>query len=140
MYTKGQLAGILLVTAVPKIKIVKANTRSGWTVPHSIEIRAPVRMTDGIQRSLGSLFNIEPKRMSEPGRRRDMLIISKQADLISISGIMPDGAPAKSEVWSKFKRAMNVLDAKEHIEMKREDFEAILNDETKNIYRKSRNG
>ena len=78
MYTKEQLAGILLVTAVPKLKTKKANTRVGWTVRHSVEIRAPLRMIDGIERSLGSLFNIEPKRIPEPARHRDMLIVSRR--------------------------------------------------------------
>jgi len=139
MYTEEQMAGILLTTATPRLKIVKADTRSGWTVRHDITIRAPKRMTDGIERGLGSLFNIEPKRIPEPKRHRDMLVISRQADIIAIANIIPL-SPAKSNAWGRFKRGINVVEEKDHIEMKREDFEAILNDETEDIYWKGRNG
>ena len=139
MYTKEQLSGILLVTAIPKLKTKKANTKVGWTVRHSIEIRAPLRMIDGIERSLGSLFNIEPKRIPEPARHRDMLIVSRQADVVSICNIMPDGAPAKSNSWSRMKRGMKIVEEGRHTTMKKKDFEVILIDETKDIYRQTWN-
>lgn len=140
MYTEGQLAGILLTTATPKLKVIRANTRSGWTLRHIIEIRAPVRMIDGIERSLGSLFNIEPKRKPEPKRHRDMLTISRQPDIIAICNIMPDGAPAKSNAWSRFKKGMKIVENREHLDITREEFGERLNDETNYSSRKAGNG
>ena len=64
MYTKGTISWYFASHGSTKIKIKKSQHKSsGWTVRYSIEIRAPLRMIDGIERSLGSLFNIEPKRI-----------------------------------------------------------------------------
>ena len=139
MYTKGQLAGILLTTATPKLKVTPAKTRSGWTVRHSIEICAPLRMTDGIERSLGSLFNIKPKRQQQRGYHRDMLIIGKQADIIAICNIMPVGAPAKSNAWHRFITGIKIVENREHLDMTREEFGERLN-ETNTSSRETGNG
>ena len=123
MYTKGQIEGILILTARPTFKIVNTTSNAyGWIPRYNIAIRVTEKF-----RTHSSIFVIlrHRKQMREgkiPSCRYNIYYKQESIDKLLIQF----DAVNKSNDWSMFEKLMELIYEKRHLEADgRYEFEVI---------------
>ena len=133
MYTKGQIEGILILTARPTFKIVNTTSNAyGWIPRYNIAIRVTEKFIEPIRQSL-SYLDIENRREREKSRHVDTIFITKQESIDKLLDLIQFDAVNKSNDWSMFEKLMELIYEKRHSEADgRYEFEVILNEKQNN--------